>query len=197
MSASATKNPKLAAAASFVGSTLEYYDFFIYGSAAALVFGKLFFPSENPALGTLLALATFAIGYLGRPIGAAVIGHYGDRIGRKQMLILTLIGMGVCTFLIGVLPTYEQIGIAAPILLLVLRLMQGARGVRRVGRGPPRCRSSTRRSTGVPSTPAGSTRARPPVPRSRRWCSSGSPRCRPSSSSAGAGASRSCSARSS
>jgi MFS family permease len=119
------KNPRLAAAASFVGSTLEYYDFFIYGSAAALVFGKLFFPSESPALGTLLALATFAIGYVGRPIGAAVIGHYGDRIGRKQMLILTLIGMGVCTFLIGVLPTYDQIGMAAPILLLVLRLMQG------------------------------------------------------------------------
>jgi MFS family permease len=125
MSETPAKRPRLAAAASFVGSTLEYYDFFIYGSASALVFGKLFFPTANPALGTLAALATFAIGYVARPIGAAVIGHYGDRIGRKQMLILTLIGMGVCTFLIGCLPTYETIGIAAPILLLVLRLMQG------------------------------------------------------------------------
>jgi MFS family permease len=119
------KRPKLAAAASFVGSTLEYYDFFIYGSASALVFGKLFFPSLNPALGTLASLGTFAIGYIGRPIGAAVIGHFGDKVGRKQMLVLTLIGMGICTFLIGCLPTYETIGIAAPILLLVLRLCQG------------------------------------------------------------------------
>jgi MFS family permease len=119
------KKPKLAAAASFVGSTLEYYDFFIYGAASALVFGKLFFSSLNPALGTLAALSTFAIGYIGRPIGAAVIGHFGDKIGRKQMLVLTLIGMGVCTFLIGCLPTYDTIGIAAPILLLVLRLCQG------------------------------------------------------------------------
>jgi MFS family permease len=119
------KKPRLAAAASFVGSALEYYDFFLYGTAAALVFGKLFFPTTNPAIGTLAALATFAIGNIGRPIGAAVIGHYGDRIGRKQMLILTLIGMGVCTFLIGCLPTYASIGVAAPILLLVLRLLQG------------------------------------------------------------------------
>ena len=119
------KKPRLAAAASFVGSALEYYDFFLYGTAAALVFGKLFFPTSNPAIGTLAALATFAIGNIGRPIGAAVIGHYGDRIGRKQMLILTLIGMGVCTFLIGCLPTYASIGVAAPILLLVLRLLQG------------------------------------------------------------------------
>ena len=120
-----TKRPRLAASASFVGSALEYYDFFIYGTASALVFGKLFFPTANPALGTIAALATFAIGNIGRPIGAAVIGHYGDRIGRKQMLILTLIGMGVCTILIGCLPTYASIGIAAPILLLVLRLLQG------------------------------------------------------------------------
>ena len=119
------KKPRLAAAASFVGSALEYYDFFLYGTAAALVFGKLFFPTSNPAIGTLAALATFAIGNIGRPIGAAVIGHYGDRIGRKQMLILTLIGMGACTFLIGCLPTYASIGVAAPILLLVLRLLQG------------------------------------------------------------------------
>ena len=119
------KKPRLAAAASFVGSTLEYYDFFIYGTASALVFGKLFFPTANPALGTIAALATFAIGNIGRPIGAAIIGHYGDKVGRKQMLILTLVGMGVCTFLIGCLPTYATIGVAAPILLLVLRLLQG------------------------------------------------------------------------
>ncbi len=119
------KKPKLAAAAGFVGSTLEYYDFFIYGTASALVFGKLFFPTANPALGTIAALATFAIGNIGRPIGAAIIGHYGDKVGRKQMLILTLVGMGLCTLLIGCLPTYASIGIAAPILLLVLRLLQG------------------------------------------------------------------------
>ena len=125
MASTHAKRPKLAAAASFVGSALEYYDFFIYGTASALVFGKLFFPTANPALGTIAALGTFAIGNIGRPIGAAVIGHYGDKIGRKQMLILTLIGMGVCTVLIGCLPTYASIGIGAPILLLVLRLLQG------------------------------------------------------------------------
>ena len=119
------KKPRLAAAASFIGSTLEYYDFFIYGAASALVFGKLFFPTSNPAVGTLAALGTFAIGYIGRPIGAAVIGHYGDKVGRKQMLVLTMIAMGACTFLIGCLPTYATIGIAAPVLLLVLRLLQG------------------------------------------------------------------------
>ncbi|WP_431878628.1 MFS transporter [Amycolatopsis sacchari] len=119
------RRPRLAATASFIGSTLEYYDFFIYGSASALVFGKLFFPHAAPAVGTLAALGTFAAGYLARPLGAAVAGHFGDRVGRKKLLVLTMIAMGVCTFAIGCLPTYGRIGVAAPILLLVLRLLQG------------------------------------------------------------------------
>ncbi|HWD05474.1 MAG TPA: MFS transporter [Amycolatopsis sp.] len=119
------RNPRLAAAASFFGSTLEYYDFFIYGSASALVFGKLFFPNSAPAVGTLAALGTFAAGYLARPVGAAVVGHFGDRVGRKKMLVRTMVAMGVCTFAVGCMPTYATIGVAAPILLLLLRLLQG------------------------------------------------------------------------
>ncbi|MGY8674185.1 MAG: MFS transporter [Verrucomicrobiia bacterium] len=111
--------------ASFVGTTIEWYDFFIYGTAAALVFGKLFFPSDNDFIGTMAAYGSFAIGFFARPIGGIVFGHYGDRIGRKAMLVTTLMMMGLATFLIGVLPTYESIGIAAPILLVLLRLVQG------------------------------------------------------------------------
>ena len=111
--------------ASFVGTTIEWFDFFIYGTAAALVFGELFFPNENEFVGRMAAYATFAIGFFARPLGGIVFGHYGDRIGRKAMLVTTLMLMGVATFLIGVLPTYETIGIAAPILLVILRLVQG------------------------------------------------------------------------
>jgi MHS family shikimate/dehydroshikimate transporter-like MFS transporter len=108
-----------------IGATVEWYDFFLYGTAAALVFGQLFFPSSDPLVGTIAAFGSFAFGYLSRPIGAVVFGHYGDRIGRKTMLILTLLIMGIATFLIGLLPTYETIGVWAPILLLVLRFFQG------------------------------------------------------------------------
>lgn len=111
--------------ASFVGTTIEWFDFFIYGTAAALVFGELFFPNENEFVGRMAAYATFAIGFFARPLGGIVFGHYGDRIGRKAMLVTTLMLMGMATFLIGILPTYETIGIAAPILLVVLRLVQG------------------------------------------------------------------------
>ena len=117
--------PRKAAVAAWIGSALEYYDFFIYGTAAALVFGKIFFPSSNPATGTLLALATFGVGYLARPVGAVFIGHIGDRFGRKRVLVLTLLLMGVSTFLVGCLPTYHDIGVAAPILLVIIRLLQG------------------------------------------------------------------------
>ncbi|KXX61323.1 MFS transporter [Rhodococcus sp. LB1] len=120
------RQPRKAAFASFLGSLVEYYDFFIYGSAAALIFPTVFFPSESPATGTLAALATFGVGYIARPIGAVALGHYGDRIGRKRVLVFTLVLMGVSTFLIGCLPGFGSIGIAAPILLVVLRLMQGA-----------------------------------------------------------------------
>ncbi len=116
---------KKVAAASFVGTTIEWYDFFLYGTAAALVFGDLFFPDAEPLVGTLLAFSTYAVGFAARPIGGIVFGHYGDRIGRKSMLVLSLLIMGVATFLIGVLPTFASIGIVAPMLLVVLRFAQG------------------------------------------------------------------------
>lgn len=117
--------PKKAATAAFLGSALEYYDYFIYGTAAALVFGELFFPQDNPTVATVLALATFGIGYLARPIGGLFFGHFGDKLGRKKMLMLTLVIMGVASIAIGLLPTYETIGVWAPILLVVCRLAQG------------------------------------------------------------------------
>ena len=114
------------ALASFVGTAIEGYDFFIYGIAAALVFGQLFFPpNEDPLIGTLAAFATFAVGFVARPVGGVVFGHFGDKVGRKPMLVITILTMGLATFLIGLLPTYAQIGIWAPILLVALRLIQG------------------------------------------------------------------------
>jgi MFS transporter, MHS family, shikimate and dehydroshikimate transport protein len=111
--------------ASAVGSALEWYDFFIYGTAAALVFGKLFFPTAEPAVGTLLAFATFGVAFVARPFGGMFFGHLGDRIGRKPVLVLTLLLVGAGTFLIGLLPTYDSIGIWAAVLLVLLRLVQG------------------------------------------------------------------------
>jgi MFS transporter, MHS family, shikimate and dehydroshikimate transport protein len=110
---------------SVIGTAVEWYDFLIYGTATALVFNKLFFPLSDPALGTIAAFGTYAIGFLARPLGAAIFGHFGDRVGRKAMLAMTIVIMGLGTFLIGLLPTYNQIGIAAPILLVLLRLLQG------------------------------------------------------------------------
>jgi metabolite-proton symporter len=111
--------------ASLIGTTIEWYDFFLYGSAAALIFNKLFFPSFDPFVGTLLAFATYAVGFVARPLGGIVFGHFGDKIGRKRLLMLSLILMGVATVLIGLLPTYDQIGVWAPVLLIALRLVQG------------------------------------------------------------------------
>jgi metabolite-proton symporter len=111
--------------ASVLGTAIEWYDFLIYGTAAALVFNKLFFPSFDPFVGTLAAFGTYAFGFVARPIGGAVIGHFGDRVGRKAMLVTTMIIMGAGTFLIGCLPTYNEIGIWAPILLVTLRFAQG------------------------------------------------------------------------
>ena len=112
-------------AASMIGTTIEWYDFFLYGSAAALVFNKLFFPSFDPFVGTLLAFATYAVGFVARPLGGIVFGNFGDRVGRKRLLMLSLILMGVATVLIGLLPSYAQIGVWAPIGLIALRLVQG------------------------------------------------------------------------
>lgn len=120
-----TKEIQRVAFASAIGCVIEWYDFFLYGVVAGLVFNKLFFPNEEPFIGILLAYATFAVGFVARPIGGIVFGHFGDRLGRKGMLVLTLLIMGISTFLIGVLPTYETAGIWAPILLLLLRVLQG------------------------------------------------------------------------
>jgi metabolite-proton symporter len=111
--------------ASLVGTSLEWYDFFIYGTAAALVFNQLFFPSFDPLVGTLLAFTTYAVGFIARPLGGIVFGHYGDKVGRKNVLVVTLLLMGIATFAIGLLPTYGAIGVWAPILLVALRFLQG------------------------------------------------------------------------
>lgn len=113
------------ALASFVGTGIEYYDFFIYGTAAALVFPKVFFPNLSPTVATVASLSTFAVAFLSRPVGAAVFGHFGDRLGRKRTLVATLVIMGLSTVAVGLVPSAESIGMAAPLLLMVLRLMQG------------------------------------------------------------------------
>lgn len=110
--------------ASAFGTVVEWYDFFIYGTAAALVFGKLFFPSSDPVVSTIAVFSVYAVGYIARPLGGILFGYFGDRIGRRSMLVLTLLLMGFGTFLVGLLPTYDQIGILAPILLVILRLIQ-------------------------------------------------------------------------
>ena len=113
------------ATASLIGTAIEWYDFFLYGTAAALIFNKLFFPTFDPMVGTLLAFATYALGFVARPLGGLVFGHYGDKIGRKTMLYLTLLLMGTATAIIGILPTYETLGVWAAILLVTCRLIQG------------------------------------------------------------------------
>ena len=119
------KTPKKAAASGWMGSALEYYDFFIYAQAAALVFPLIFFPRGNPQVAIVASLATFGVGYVARPIGAFVLGHWGDTHGRKNVLVLCMLLMGVSTFLVALLPTYQAVGIWAPVLLVILRLIQG------------------------------------------------------------------------
>ena len=119
------KTPKKAAASGWIGSALEYYDFFIYAQAAALVFPNIFFPSDNPQVAIVAAFATFGVGYVARPIGAFVLGHWGDTHGRKNVLVLCMLLMGVSTFLVALLPTYDAVGVIAPAMLVFLRLVQG------------------------------------------------------------------------
>ena len=128
------KTPRKAAVASWIGSVLEYYDFFIYGTAAALVFGDVFFPDSEPGTATLLSLATFGVGYVARPIGAFFMGHLGDRYGRKRVLVLTMLLMGTATFLVGCLPTYDDIGILAADPARHPPAGAGLRRLRRAGR---------------------------------------------------------------
>src|SRR5438045_9653581 len=116
---------RLVALGSLIGTSIEWYDFFLYNTAAALVFNKLFFPTFDPFVGTLLAFSTYAVGFAARPIGGIVIGHYGDKVGRKSMLVLTLLIMGIATFCIGLLPTYNTAGPWAAVLLVLMRLVQG------------------------------------------------------------------------
>ena len=116
---------KKATASGWIGSALEYYDFFIYATAASLIFPQIFFPSENPTVAIVASLATYGVGYIARPIGAFVLGHWGDTHGRKQVLILCMFLMGISTMAVGLLPTYEQVGMLAPVLLVILRLIQG------------------------------------------------------------------------
>ncbi|MFD7709750.1 MFS transporter [Streptomyces sp. NPDC059786] len=117
--------PRKAATAAWIGSALEYYDFFIYGSAAALIFPEVFFDESDPATATLLSLATFGVAYAARPVGALFLGHFGDRVGRKKIMVFTLLLMGLSTFLIGCLPTRDQVGGLAPVLLVLCRVLQG------------------------------------------------------------------------
>src|SRR5215475_2802220 len=120
-----TRQSRIAAASGWIGSALEYYDFFIYATAASLVFPQIFFPSANPTVAIVASLATYGVGYVARPIGAFVLGHWGDTHGRKNVLVLCMFLMGVSTMLVGLLPTYEHVGIWAPVMLVVLRLIQG------------------------------------------------------------------------
>src|SRR5438270_657725 len=118
--------------ASTIGTTIEWYDFFLYSTVTGLVFGKLYFPESEPLVGTLQAFAVYAVGFLARPIGAAIFGHFGDRVGRKSTLVVTLVLMGLATFLVGLIPSYAEIGIYGAVLLTVLRFIQGIGPTRNV-----------------------------------------------------------------
>ncbi len=124
-SSNASLSPNRVVLAGFIGTAIEWYDFFLYGTAAALIFGRLFFPDLDPFVGVMASFSTYAVGFFARPLGGIVFGHFGDRVGRKSMLVISLVMMGLATLLIGILPTYHEIGFFAPALLVFLRLVQG------------------------------------------------------------------------
>ena len=182
---------RLVAMASLIGTTIEWYDFFLYGTAAALVFNRLFFPTFDPLAGTLAAVGTYSVGFIARPVGGIIIGHYGDRVGRKSMLVLTLIIMGVATFCIGLLPTYAQIGPWAAVCLVTLRLAQGF-GVGGEWGGAVLMAVEHAPPTRAGSMAAGRRSAYRPDCSCPPPCSRCSHACRTSSSCRGDGACRSC-----
>lgn len=141
------------AASSFFGTTVEYYDFLLYTSAAALAFPHVFFGELSPGVGAVLSFVTLLAGYLARPLGGIVFGHFGDRLGRKKMLLITLLIMGIASTLIGALPSFAQIGVWAPIVLTVLRVCQGIAVGTATGVDPPRSASSPPNNGGADSSP--------------------------------------------
>jgi MFS family permease len=171
-----------AVVASTVGTAIEWYDFFLYSTVTGLVFAKLFFPKSDPLVGTLEAFAIYAVGFIARPVGAAIFGHYGDRIGRKSTLIATLMLMGIATFLVALVPTYDSIGIWGAIILTVLRFIQGV-GVGGEWAGRSFCRWNGPRRPGIAaSSRPGRNSACPAACSWRTSPSWSSARCRASSS---------------
>jgi MFS family permease len=162
------------AAASLIGTAIEWYDFFLYGTAAALIFNKLFFPTFDPMIGTLLAFATYAVGFVARPVGGLVFGHYGDKIGRKTMLYLTLLIMGTATVLIGFLPTYETLGIWGHCCSLLAAWFRASAWVAS-GAAPSCWRWSMRPGTDVDFMAAGRKSVLRWGSYSGRWCSQSFP----------------------
>jgi MFS transporter, MHS family, shikimate and dehydroshikimate transport protein len=181
-----------ASMASVVGTVIEWYDFFIYGAAAAIVFNQLFFPEFAPLTGTMAAFGTYALGFFARSSGGIVFGNYGDKIGRKAMLVLTLMLMGVATTFMGLLPTFDQVGYLAPVLLLLLRILQGLGAGAEFGAARWSWRQSILPRDAAASTRACRVRASRWGSCSRRGSSPCSRRCRRSSSWPGVGAYLSC-----
>ncbi len=183
---------KKAAASGWIGSALEYYDFFIYATAASLIFPQIFFPKGDPKIAIVASLATYGVGYVARPIGAFFLGHWGDTHGRKQVLILCMFLMGFSTIAVGLLPTYDQVGLLAPVLLVICRLVQGFAVAGEIS-GASSMILEHAPSAGAASSPASRCRACRPARSWLRRCSCRSrTTCRSRPSTAGAGAFPSC-----
>ena len=181
------RSPRRAALASWIGSALEYYDFAVYGTAAAIVLNRIFFPEDTAAIGILKSMVVVGVAYVVRPFGAMIVGPLGDRYGRRFVLMLTLFLMGFATFAIGCLPTYSEAGILAPTLLVICRMIQGLSAAGEQA-SPSPSPWSTPTSISVPSRPAGPCKAPSSARCWRLLCSFPSPPCRTNSCSPGAGA---------